>query len=142
MPRFSVLKKRYANGCKRIDDVAAQLDNLKLTDRSLVWNTDLVEALELHNLMPNAQTTMHSAEQRKESRGAHAREDFPDRLDDAWMKHTLAYVENGKVKIDYRPNHHYTLDAEMDVIPPKARVVLTARPRDSTFTTRSTLSLH
>ena len=115
-------QETLANGCKRIDDVAAQLDNLKLTDRSLVWNTDLVEALELHNLMPNAQTTMHSAEQRKESRGAHAREDFPDRLDDAWMKHTLAYVENGKVKIDYRPNHHYTLDAEMDVIPPKARV--------------------
>ena len=98
------------------------MDNLKLTDRSLVWNTDLVEALELHNLMPNAQTTMHSAEQRKESRGAHAREDFPDRLDDTWMKHTLAYVENGKVKIDYRPNHHYTLDDEMEVIPPKARV--------------------
>lgn len=115
-------QETLANGCKRIDDVAAQLDNLKLTDRSLVWNTDLVEALELHNLMPNAQTTMHSAEQRKESRGAHAREDFPDRLDDAWMKHTLAYVENGKVKIDYRSNHHYTLDAEMDVIPPKARV--------------------
>jgi succinate dehydrogenase (ubiquinone) flavoprotein subunit len=115
-------QETLANGCKRIDDVAAQLDNLKLTDRSLVWNTDLVEALELHNLMPNAQTTMHSAEQRKESRGAHAREDFPDRLDDAWMKHTLAYVENGKVKIDYRPNHHYTLDDEMDVIPPKARV--------------------
>ena len=115
-------QETLANGCTRIDDVAAQLDNLKLTDRSLVWNTDLVEALELHNLMPNAQTTMHSAERRKESRGAHAREDFPDRLDDAWMKHTLAYVENGKVKIDYRPVHDYTLDAEMDVIPPKARV--------------------
>jgi succinate dehydrogenase (ubiquinone) flavoprotein subunit len=109
-------------GCKRIDDVAAQLDNLKLTDRSLVWNTDLVEALELHNLMPNAQSTMHSAEQRKESRGAHAREDFADRDDENWMKHSLAYVENGKVRIDYRPNHHYTLDDEMPVIPPKARV--------------------
>jgi hypothetical protein len=86
---------------KKIDEVAARLDNLKVTDKSMVWNTDLIEALELHNLMPNAQITMHSAEQRKESRGAHAREDFPDRDDVNWMKHTLGWVDE-KRKVERR----------------------------------------
>ena len=117
-------QETLAEGCMKIDQVAKEMESLHVTDKSLVWNTDLVEALELHNLMPNARITMHGAEQRKESRGAHAREDFPDRLDDTWMKHTLGYIEekDDSVKIDYRPVHHYTLDKEMDVIPPMKRV--------------------
>jgi succinate dehydrogenase (ubiquinone) flavoprotein subunit len=117
-------QETLAEGCVKIDQVAKEMESLHVTDKSLVWNTDLVEALELHNLMPNARITMHGAEQRKESRGAHAREDFPDRLDDAWMKHTLGYIDerDNSVKIDYRPVHHYTLDKEMDVIPPMKRV--------------------
>jgi succinate dehydrogenase (ubiquinone) flavoprotein subunit len=117
-------QETLAEGCVKIDQVAKEMESLHVSDKSLVWNTDLVEALELHNLMPNARITMHGAEQRKESRGAHAREDFPDRLDDTWMKHTLGYIEekDDSVKIDYRPVHHYTLDKEMDVIPPMKRV--------------------
>ena len=117
-------QETLAEGCAKIDQVAKEMESLHVTDKSLVWNTDLVEALELHNLMPNARITMHGAERRKESRGAHAREDFPDRLDDTWMKHTLGYIEekDDSVKIDYRPVHHYTLDKEMDVIPPGKRV--------------------
>lgn len=117
-------QETLAEGCMKIDQVAKEMESLHVSDKSLVWNTDLVEALELHNLMPNARITMHGAEQRKESRGAHAREDFPDRLDDTWMKHTLGYIEekDDSVKIDYRPVHHYTLDKEMDVIPPMKRV--------------------
>ncbi len=99
------------------------MPNQKVTDRSMVWNSDLVESLELDNLIRQAVVTMHSAENRKESRGAHAHEDFPDRNDDEWMKHTLAWIdEGGKVDIDYRPVHTYTLSNEIEYIKPKARV--------------------
>merc|ERR1711871_276994 len=112
------------DGCQQVDDVAGVMDDLKVTDDSLIWNTDLIETLELLNLTPNAAITMHSAEQRKESRGAHAREDFQERDDENWMKHTLGWCsDEGKVTIDYRPIHYHTLDAEeMDSVPPAARV--------------------
>jgi len=99
----------------------------QVEDSSLVWNTDLIETLELENLLINAQLTMHSAERRKESRGAHAHEDFPDRNDGEWMKHTLAFMDRSGeskkgLKIDYRPVHLQPLDDEMTHVPPKARV--------------------
>ena len=110
-------------GCKLISDVYATFSDVNVSDRSLVWNSDLVETIELRNLLGNAVTTMVSAENRKESRGAHAREDFPDRDDENWMKHTLSWMSNdGEVKIDYRPVHMYTLSDDIEVIPPKARV--------------------
>lgn len=111
-------------GCKKIDEVYKSYDDVQVADKGLVWNTDLMEAMELENLLQNAVVTMHSAEQRKESRGAHAREDFKERDDKKWMKHTVGWVdlETKKTKIDYRPVHMQPLDAEMDHIPPKARV--------------------
>lgn len=111
-------------GCVKIDQVCATMVDVGIKDRSLIWNTDLIEGLELRNLLPNAAVTMHAAEARKESRGAHAREDFPDRLDGDWMKHTLAYVdENNTVTIDYRPIHYFTLDEqECTTVPPVKRV--------------------
>jgi succinate dehydrogenase / fumarate reductase flavoprotein subunit len=110
-------------GVKLIADVNAALPDIKVTDRSLVWNSDLVETLELDNLLAQATVTMNAAANRKESRGAHAREDFPNRDDDTWMKHTLTWVDGkGQVKIDYRPVHTYTLTNDIQYIPPKARV--------------------
>ncbi|BBE73575.1 succinate dehydrogenase flavoprotein subunit [Oharaeibacter diazotrophicus] len=111
-------------GHELIHKVWAGTEDAKVTDRSLIWNTDLIEALEYDNLIVQAVVTMDSAVNRKESRGAHAREDFPDRDDTEWMKHTLAFVDDTarSVAIDYRPVHTYTMSNEIEYIAPKARV--------------------
>jgi len=112
-----------AEGVAKIDAVNATLSDIQLSDRSMIWNSDLVEALELENLMACSLTTMHSANARQESRGAHAHEDFPDRDDENWMKHTLAWIDpDGTVRLTYRPVHAWTMTDEVEYIVPKARV--------------------
>ena len=112
-----------AQGVELLRETFASYGDVRVADRSLVWNTDLIETLELENLLLNAAATIESAANRLESRGAHAREDFPDRDDAAWMQHTLSWIDDERrVRFDYRPVHTETLTDEVEAVPPKARV--------------------
>jgi succinate dehydrogenase / fumarate reductase flavoprotein subunit len=111
-----------AQGIQRLGQTFASFADVRIADRSLIWNTDLIETLELENLLLQATATIHSAANRTESRGAHAREDFPQRDDVNWMKHTLVWVAGpGRARFDYRPVHLNTLTRDAESIPPRAR---------------------
>lgn len=116
-------KKSLQEGSVKIKQIWQSYDDLRISDRKLIWNSDLVEALELDNLLAQSVITVNGALNREESRGAHAREDFPDRDDVNWMKHSLIWInEKGQTTIGYRPVHLNTLSNEVQSIPPKARV--------------------
>ena len=116
-------EKTLQDGCTKMDQVFASFDDVRVSDRSLVWNSDLIETLELQNLLYNAVATVNSAEQRHESRGAHAREDFPERDDVNWLKHTLVNVDDkGKCAFDFRPVHLQPLTNDVAAVPPAKRV--------------------
>ena len=112
-----------AEGVAKVNEIYASFKDVGVSDRSLVWNSDLIETLELQNLLGQALVTITSASNRTESRGAHAREDYPDRDDANWQKHTVCSVDaGGQAHIDYRPVHMYTLTDDVEVVPPKPRV--------------------
>ena len=111
-----------AEGITQLQQVRQRFSDVQVSDDSLIWNTDLVETLELDNLLAQATVTIAAAANRTESRGGHAREDYPERDDEHWLKHTLTWLENEQVRLDYRPVHLYTLTDEVQVIPPKKRV--------------------
>ena len=119
----SAPRRTLTEGVSEMQRVWRGLDDISVADRSLIWNSDLMEALELDNLVAQSVVALHSAVNRKESRGAHAREDFPDRDDATWMKHTVSWLDGkGKVTLNYRPVHMNTLSNEVQPFPPKARV--------------------
>ena len=114
-------KEHLEAGLEKIKEILASFQDIQLNDRSLIWNSDLVEAFELDNLLQQSLVTIHSALNRTESRGAHAREDYPERDDSKWMKHTVVRLQGDKASLSYRPVHQYTLTPEVDVISPEKR---------------------